>query len=56
MKTLKIGISLMAIACLTLSGTSNDNYTDTNNEQIETQQKFKLLTHCKDKIKLPGNA
>lgn len=56
MKTFKIVFLLLAVVCLTLSGSSNDNYLEINEDQIENKDNVRLLSHEKTQIKLPGQA
>ena len=56
MKFFKTPLLLLAVACLTLSGTSNENYIENDSETVEMQKQDRLITHCKKKIRLPGNS
>ena len=54
MKALKITLTLMAIALLTVSGVQSDNVVEIANEKkIESPTKIDLLAHGKEKMKSP---
>lgn len=56
MKTLKITFLLLAIILLTVSGQSSDTVkNDEANTYKQTESRYYLLAHCKDKVQLPPN-
>lgn len=56
MKTLKITFLLLAILLLTVSGQSSDTVkNDEANTYKQTESRYYLLAHTKDKISLPPN-
>jgi hypothetical protein len=56
MKTLKITFLLLAILLLTVSGQSSDTVkNDEANNYKQTETRYYLLAHCKDKVQLPPN-